>query len=170
MLGLVICTFLQEFPSKMYCTYTWYMYDLQWLSNSDLDLSSFVLFQDDDEEQRLWRDLCLDRMVRAVESSLVVLIILTSPAMPKQLYLEEVINRVIALTKFQLKNNIFPEYDPIYRESDPNGEILCNTVQCALQHPLATSIMSKSNSKPSVNVTMTTSLWVKPLIPVTLTA
>lgn len=64
-------------------------------------------------------------MVRAVESSLVALIVLTSPAMPKQLYLEEVINRVISLTKFQLKNNIFPEYDPIYRESDPNGEILC---------------------------------------------
>lgn len=81
-------------------------------------------FQDDDEEQRLWRDLCLDRMVRAVEASLVVLIILTSPAMPKQLYLEEVIDRVISLTKFQLKNNIFPEYDPLYRESDPNGKIL----------------------------------------------
>ncbi|XP_078354070.1 nipped-B-like protein isoform X1 [Oculina patagonica] len=80
--------------------------------------------QDDDEEQRLWRDLCLDRMVRAVESSLVVLIILTSPSMPKQLYLEEVINRVISLTKFQLKNNIFPEYDPIYRESDPNESAL----------------------------------------------
>lgn len=64
-------------------------------------------------------------MVRAVESSLVALIVLTSPVMPKQLYLEEVINRVISLTKFQLKNNIFPEYDPIYRESDPNGEILC---------------------------------------------
>ena len=78
--------------------------------------------QDDDEEQRLWRDLCLDRMVRAVESSLVVLIILTSPSMPKQLYLEEVIARVISFTKYQLRSNIFPEYDPIYRESDPNGK------------------------------------------------
>lgn len=55
---------------------------------------------------------------------MVVLIILTSPAMSKQLYLEEVINRVISLAKYQLKNNIFPEYDPLYRESDPNGEIL----------------------------------------------
>lgn len=80
--------------------------------------------QDDDEEQRLWRGLCLDRMVRAVESSLVVLIILTSPSVPKQLFLEEVIDRVISLTKYQLKNNIFPEYDPLYRESDPNESIL----------------------------------------------
>lgn len=84
----------------------------------------FLLFQDEDEEQRLWRDLCLDRMVRAVEASLVVLIVLTSPAMSKQLYLEEVINRVISLAKYQLKTNIFPEYDPLYRESDPNGEKL----------------------------------------------
>ena len=45
--------------------------------------------------------------------------------MPKQLYLEEVINRVISLTKFELKNNIFPEYDPLYRESDPNGKMQC---------------------------------------------
>jgi len=44
--------------------------------------------------------------------------------MSKQLYLEEVINRVISLAKYQLKTNIFPEYDPLYRESDPNGEIL----------------------------------------------
>lgn len=80
--------------------------------------------QDDNEEQRLWRGLCLERMVRAVESSLVVLNVLTSPSMPKQLYLEEVINRVISLTKFELKNNIYPEYDPLYREGDPNESIL----------------------------------------------
>lgn len=107
---------------NMYMYIIQVMYDLWCMANSDLEFSCFIQFQDDDDEQRLWRDLCLDRMVRAVESSLVVLIILTSPAMPKQLYLEEVINRVISLTKFQLKNNIFPEYDPIYRESDPNGE------------------------------------------------
>ena len=89
-----------------------------------LNNNILLVLQDDDEEQRLWRGLCLDRMVRAVESSLVVLFILTSPSMPKQLYLEEVIDRVIFLTKYQLKNNIFPEYDPLYKESDPNGKIL----------------------------------------------
>ena len=89
-----------------------------------LNNNLLLVLQDDDEEQRLWRGLCLDRMVRAVESSLVVLFILTSPSMPKQLYLEEVIDRVIFLTKYQLKNNIFPEYDPLYKESDPNGKIL----------------------------------------------
>lgn len=61
-------------------------------------------------------------MVRAVESSLVVLIVLTSPSMPKQLFLEEVIDRVISLAKFELKNNIYPEYDPLYRETDSNGK------------------------------------------------
>ena len=89
-----------------------------------LNNNILLVLQDDDEEQRLWRGLCLDRMVRAVESSLVVLFILTSPSMSKQLYLEEVIDRVISLTEYQLKNNIFPEYDPLYKESDPNGKIL----------------------------------------------
>ncbi|KAK2556654.1 Nipped-B-like protein B [Acropora cervicornis] len=80
--------------------------------------------QDDNDEQRLWRGLCLERMVRAVESSLVVLIVLTSPSMPKQLFLEEVIDRVISLAKFELKNNIYPEYDPLYRETDSNESVL----------------------------------------------
>jgi cohesin loading factor subunit SCC2 len=61
-------------------------------------------------------------MVRAVESSLVVLNVLTSPNVPKQLYLEEVIERIIRLVKFHLQNNIFPEYDPVYRDPDSKGK------------------------------------------------
>ncbi|XP_032230599.2 nipped-B-like protein B isoform X2 [Nematostella vectensis] len=74
--------------------------------------------QEEEDEQKLWRDLCLDRIIRSVESSLVVLNILTSPNIPKQLYLEEVMDRIIRLIKFHLQNNIFPEYDPVYRDPD----------------------------------------------------
>ena len=64
----------------------------------------------------------MDRMIRAVEASLVALNVLTAPQMPKRVYLEEVMDRIIRLIKFQLQNTIFPEYDPIYRvESDSKG-------------------------------------------------
>ena len=64
----------------------------------------------------------MDRMIRAVEASLVALNVLTAPQMPKRVYLEEVMDRIIRLIKFQLQNTIFPEYDPIYRvEPDSKG-------------------------------------------------
>ena len=64
----------------------------------------------------------MDRMIRSIDASLVVLNLLTAPQMPKQVYLEEVIDRIIRLIKFQLQNTIFPEYDPIYKvEPDSKG-------------------------------------------------
>ena len=75
----------------------------------------------------------MDRMIRSIDAALVVLNILTSPHMPKPVYLEEVMDRIIRLIKFQLQNTIFPEYDPIYKvESDSKGNfhIFCETNTC----------------------------------------
>ena len=87
--------------------------------------------QGEEEEQRMWRDICLDRMLRSVEASLVVLNVLTSPSMPKLLYLEEVMDRIIRLTKIQLQNTIFPEYDLVYRDPDMKGTSLFQIPSCA---------------------------------------
>lgn len=61
-------------------------------------------------------------MVRAVEFLLVVFNVFIFFLMLKQLYFEEVINRVILFIKFELKNNIYLEYDFFYREGDFNGK------------------------------------------------
>lgn len=53
--------------------------------------------------------------MRAVDASLTALYILTSPNMHKQIYLEDVIDRIIVFTKFQLHNTIYPAFDPVYR-------------------------------------------------------
>ena len=47
-----------------------------------------------------------------------VLNVLTAEDVPKQLYLEEAIERIIRLVKFHLTNTIFPEYDPVYRDPE----------------------------------------------------
>ena len=41
--------------------------------------------------------------------------------MPKQVYLEDVIERTVMMAKTQLLNTIFPEFDPVYR-IDPKSK------------------------------------------------
>jgi len=78
--------------------------------------------QDDSEyESRMWVEMAMESIVRGVLSSLTALHILTSQNMPKRVYLEDLIDRMVIFTKFQLQNTIFPSFDPVYRV-DPRGK------------------------------------------------
>jgi cohesin loading factor subunit SCC2 len=66
----------------------------------------------------------MERVLRGVDSSLSVLYILTSANMPKRVYLEDVIDRVVLFTKYQLSNTIFPSFDPVYRVSSKKGKVI----------------------------------------------
>lgn len=57
----------------------------------------------------------MESVMRAVDASLTSLYILTSPNMPKRVYLEDVIDRIVMFTKYQLQNTIYPSFDPVYR-------------------------------------------------------
>ena len=70
---------------------------------------------EDEEESKLWLELAMERVMRAVDASLTSMYILTSPNMPKRIYLEDVIDRVVVFCKFQLVNTIYPSFDPVYR-------------------------------------------------------
>lgn len=63
----------------------------------------------------MWMETVLDRVMGAADAALCCLYIMTSPNMPKRVYLEDVIDRVILFIKFQLLNTIFPHYDAVYR-------------------------------------------------------
>ncbi|XP_046684148.1 LOW QUALITY PROTEIN: nipped-B-like protein [Homalodisca vitripennis] len=77
---------------------------------------------DDEDERKLWMELAMERVMRAVDASLTTLYILTSPNMHKRVYLEDVIDRVVIFTKYQLLNTIFPSFDPVYRDiKDKDG-------------------------------------------------
>lgn len=60
-------------------------------------------------------ELTMERVMRAVDASLTTMYILTSPNMHKRVYLEDVIDRVVIFTKYQLHNTIYPAFDPVYR-------------------------------------------------------
>ncbi|KAL1456875.1 hypothetical protein WDU94_001565, partial [Cyamophila willieti] len=72
---------------------------------------------DDEDQQKLWMELAMERVMRAVDASLTVLYILTSPKMSKRVYIEDVIDRVVIFAKFQLHNTVYPAFDPVYRVS-----------------------------------------------------
>uniref|UniRef100_A0A8D3C1Q0 Nipped-B protein n=1 Tax=Scophthalmus maximus TaxID=52904 RepID=A0A8D3C1Q0_SCOMX len=83
---------------------------------------STLLNHDNDsmDEERLWRDLIMERVTKSADACLTALNIMTSPHMPKTVYIEDVIERVLQYTKFHLQNSVYPQYDPAYRV-DPHG-------------------------------------------------
>jgi cohesin loading factor subunit SCC2 len=71
---------------------------------------------EDEDSDKLWQELAMERVMRAADSSLTVLNILTSKGMSKNVYLEDVIDRVALFIRYQLTNTIYPSYDPVYKE------------------------------------------------------
>ncbi|XP_051923759.1 nipped-B-like protein A isoform X2 [Hippocampus zosterae] len=81
---------------------------------------------DAEDEERLWRDLIMERVTKSADACLTALNIMTSVHMPKAVYIEDVIERVLQYTKFHLQNTLYPQYDPVYRV-DPHGGVLLSS-------------------------------------------
>ncbi|XP_075123769.1 nipped-B-like protein isoform X2 [Leptodactylus fuscus] len=75
---------------------------------------------DTEDEEKLWRDLIMERVTKSADACLTAINIMTSPSMPKAVYIEDVIERILQYTKFHLQNTLYPQYDPVYR-LDPHG-------------------------------------------------
>ena len=63
-------------------------------------------------------------MISAVDAGLTALYIMTSVNMPKEVYIEDVIERLIRMAKTQMQSTIYPEFDPVYRV-DPSNKCKC---------------------------------------------
>lgn len=71
---------------------------------------------DEDNDDRLYMELAMERVMRAADASLAVMHILTSKKMSKRVYIDDVIDRVALFLRYQLANTIYPSYDPVYKE------------------------------------------------------
>ncbi|XP_056274487.1 nipped-B-like protein A isoform X2 [Pseudoliparis swirei] len=76
---------------------------------------------DAEDEEKLWRDLIMERVTQSADACLTALHIMTSGHMPKAVYIEDVIERVLQYTKFHLQNTLYPQYDPVYRVDHGGG-------------------------------------------------
>ncbi|KAL2091754.1 hypothetical protein ACEWY4_011552 [Coilia grayii] len=86
---------------------------------------------DTEEEERLWRDLIMERVTKSADACLAALNIMTSPHMPKAVYIEDVIERSVQYTKFHLQNTLYPQYDPVYRLDPQGGGLLTSKAKRA---------------------------------------
>ncbi|XP_068033734.1 nipped-B-like protein isoform X5 [Anomalospiza imberbis] len=86
---------------------------------------------DTEDEERLWRDLIMERVTKSADACLTAINIMTSPNMPKAVYIEDVIERVIQYTKFHLQNTLYPQYDPVYRVDPYGGGVLSSKAKRA---------------------------------------
>lgn len=90
----------------------------------------------------MWRDLIMERVTKSADACLTALNIMTSARMPKAVYIEDVIERVVQYTKFHLQNTLYPQYDPVYRVK-PHGGQYCTLTQCPnLQYPFYSMLTS----------------------------
>ncbi|KAG5443974.1 Nipped-B-like protein B [Clonorchis sinensis] len=69
----------------------------------------------DEHENKLWRELAMERVMRSVNAGLTALLLMTANDMPREVYVEDVIERTIQTVRFQLINCIYPEFDAAYR-------------------------------------------------------
>uniref|UniRef100_A0A4W5PT36 Nipped-B protein n=1 Tax=Hucho hucho TaxID=62062 RepID=A0A4W5PT36_9TELE len=86
---------------------------------------------DAEDEERLWRDLIMERVTKSADACLTALNIMTSTRMPKAVYIEDVIERVLQYTKFHLQNTLYPQYDPVYRVNPHGGGLLSSRAKRA---------------------------------------
>ncbi|TRY98298.1 hypothetical protein DNTS_032801 [Danionella cerebrum] len=84
-----------------------------------------------EDEERLWRDLIMERVTKSADACLTSLNIMTSLHMPKAVYIEDVIERVLQYTKFHLQNTLYPQYDPVYRVNPKGGSLLSSKAKRA---------------------------------------
>ncbi|CAL4060266.1 unnamed protein product, partial [Meganyctiphanes norvegica] len=73
-----------------------------------------IVDEEDEEEDKLWVELVMERIMRAMDASLTSFYIMTALNMSKRIYLEDVIERCVQFAKFQLSNTIYPTFDPVY--------------------------------------------------------
>ncbi|XP_003373935.1 putative HEAT repeat-containing domain protein [Trichinella spiralis] len=77
------------------------------------------------EDTTLREQLC-ERLQRSVDAAYAVLTVMTSAYMPKQVYIEDAIERITSLTKSLLESVIYPIYDCTYRLIvDSKGVCVC---------------------------------------------
>ncbi|CAK6973831.1 nipped-B-like protein A [Scomber scombrus] len=86
---------------------------------------------DAEDEEKLWRDLIMERVTKSADACLTALNIMTSLHMPKAVYIEDVIERVLQYTKFHLQNTLYPQYDPVYRVGPHGGGLLSSKAKRA---------------------------------------
>lgn len=80
--------------------------------------------QQTEKDERAWRNLIFERLTTCANACEIGLNIMTTPNMPKEILVENVIEYTCLFIKSQLSKTIFPEYDPLYRNDNQSKDPL----------------------------------------------
>ncbi|MCP9261200.1 hypothetical protein DINM_004449 [Dirofilaria immitis] len=82
------------------------------------DILGIMFLDDDDDSSEAYREAIGDRIMRAADASCTAMLIMTSTKMPKQVFIEDTIDRSIQLCKQLLNNIVYPTSDSSCRISN----------------------------------------------------
>uniref|UniRef100_A0A914CW65 Nipped-B protein n=1 Tax=Acrobeloides nanus TaxID=290746 RepID=A0A914CW65_9BILA len=85
------------------------------LSEDGSLIVSYITNEADDESDETYRELINERLVRAADAACTALTIMTAPRMPKQVLIEDTIERAVQMCKQFLQHIVYPSSDVVCR-------------------------------------------------------
>jgi len=77
-----------------------------------------IELQTNPQDDRQWREIIFEKLISSANASEIVLNLMTTSTMSKEILVENVIEHTVLFIKSQLTKLIFPEYDPLYRHDN----------------------------------------------------
>ncbi len=113
------------------------------------------------EQDKLLREILVEKLLRAADCSIISLIIMTAPNISKELIIEDNIEQISAFSKLHLTETIFPHYDPIYKVDNQSKLASSNSAASSTKRKIinqfgqtnsTSSSASSSNSFKTKNI------------------
>ena len=95
---------------------------LQWTVRDGSVVTPLAAQDEDDDDDHLFLEVAAERVNRAADVALCAMHIMTSKNMNKRVFIDDVIDKIVLYTRFQLQNTIYPSYDPVYKEMSKHKE------------------------------------------------
>jgi hypothetical protein len=76
------------------------------------------------EQDKLLREILIDKLLRASDCSIISLIIMTANKISKELINEDIIEQISLFVKIHLTETIFPHYDSVYKAATNSNNLL----------------------------------------------
>jgi cohesin loading factor subunit SCC2 len=103
------------------------------------------------EQDKLFKDILNEKLFRALDCSIISLIIMTSPRMSSELVVEDIIEQIVTFTKVHLSQVIFPHYDSVYKTSSVSANSEGNkNLKRKLLNQFSSSVNQNSSAASAV--------------------
>ena len=96
------------------------------------------------EQDKLFKELLIEKLLKASDCSIISLSIMTSPKISKELIAEDIIEQIASFVKVNLTEVIFPHYDSVYKTQKADSKP--TNAKRKLANQFGTSSGSSNNS------------------------